>query len=518
MNLNIVFENAVRRFPHHIAVDDGARQFTYEHLSERTSRLGTALSRLGMRKGDRIASLQYNSVEVLEVDVASARFGYVRTLLNPRSDLQTHQHSIQDCGAKVLFFGGEFADLVNSLRGVLPQVEAFVAIGHAPDWALSYEEFLATAAANPPTEVVSGKDWHSVYYTSGTTGKPKGVVLTQTNWLALVRNHLVDVFPRASASDVVLHAASMSHASGAFNFAHLARGARQRILSRFEPDEVLDVIERERVTTMFLAPVMIMKLLDADAGRSRDKASLHSVIYGGGPMPAERVGEAVRAWGSVFAQGYGQWEAPQMVTFLSQDQHREALDSNQLHRFSSAGRPLSFTQVAILDDEGQILPTGAEGEIATAGDHVMEGYLNQPEETAALRVGPWQRSGDIGRIDGDGFVYLTDRKKDLIVTGGSNVYPREIEEVLYRHPDVHEAVAVGVPDDTWGEHVHALVVARQDRAFDSTAFLAWCQERLSSDKRPRSVELVKELPKSFYGKILRRELRARYWQSSDRKI
>jgi long-chain acyl-CoA synthetase len=148
----------------------------------------------------------------------------------------------------------------------------------------------------------------------------------------------------------------------------------------------------------------------------------------------------------------------------------------------------------------------------------MEGYLNQPEETAAVKVGPWLRSGDIGRIDTDGFVYLTDRKKDLIVTGGSNVYPREIEEVLYRHPDVDEAVAIGVPDDTWGERVHALVVARQGKTFDANAFISWCQERLSSDKRPRSVELVGELPKSFYGKILRRELRQRYWQNSNRQI
>jgi acyl-CoA synthetase (AMP-forming)/AMP-acid ligase II len=236
-------------------------------------------------------------------------------------------------------------------------------------------------------------------------------------------------------------------------------------------------------------------------------------------MAVEHVKETMRLWGPVLVQGYGQWEAPQIVTVLDQAQHREAIENPALtHRLASAGLPLSFVRIAIMDDAGTLLPPGEDGEVVTAGDHLMVGYLDNPEATQAERHGIWQRTGDIGRMDADGFVYLTDRKKDLIITGGSNVYPREIEEVLYTHPGVLEALAIGVPDEKWGERVHALLVPRPGHAIDEEAFLAWCRDRLGTDKRPRSVELVADLPKSAYGKILRRDVRQRYWHGRERRI
>jgi len=521
MNLGVVADNAFQRFPHHVAMADGSRQLTFMQLLERTNRLGTALLGLGLRKGDRIASLQFNSMETIELDVAAARFGFVRTLLNARGDLASHRHAINDCGAKVLLFGAEFSPQVAQLRASLNKVDITIVVGDGES-AISgchlYEDLVGRAKPLRPAYEVNESDWHSIYYTSGSTGKPKGVVLSQRNWLVLVRNHLTDMFSRASSTDVVMHAAPLSHGSGAFVWAHLARGAKQQIIRRFDAEEVLDTIERQHVTTSFMAPTMVIKLMEADSARPRDKSSLHSVAYGGGPMAVERLIEALRRWGPVFAQLYGQWEAPQMFTLLSQAQHKEALEQGDSVRLASAGTPITFVRVGVMDEKDNLLPSGAEGEIVTAGDHLMVGYLNRDADTDAIRHGIWQRTGDIGRVDEQGFVYLIDRKNDVIVTGGNNVYPREIEEVMYGHPWVREALAVGVPDDVWGEKIHAIVVPRERATFDSEQFLAWCRARLSKDKLPRSIELVEELAKSHYGKILRREIRDRYWQGRARKI
>ena len=243
------------------------------------------------------------------------------------------------------------------------------------------------------------------------------------------------------------------------------------------------------------------------------------MIYGGAPMAVETIRETIARWGPVLIQGYGQWEAPQMVCFLSQEEHAEALgDPALIHRLASTGQALPFLKMGIMDDEGNLLGADQEGEVVSKGDHLMVGYLNNQEATDEIRVGEWQRSGDIGRIDKDGFVYLTDRKKDIIITGGSNVYPREIEEVLYTHPDVSECVAFGVPNDKWGETVHALAIPRTGHEINEEEFLEWCKDRLPNDKRPRSMGVVDHLPKSAYGKILRREIRLTFWEGRDRKV
>lgn len=518
MNLGYLLDNAVARYGDHTAVADGSRAYTYKALSERINRLGNALLQEGIPYQGRIASLQFNSIESLEFDLAAARFGYVRTLLNARGGAEDHLHALTDCEAGALVFGAEFTEHVEKLRDRLPHVASYICVGDGPSWARNYDELLGRAAPTAPACEVQESDWHSIYYTSGTTGKPKGVVLSQRNWLVLVRNHLIDVFPGASPQDVLLHASPMSHASGTMIFAHLVRGARQHIQRRFRVEETLELFERESVTTVFLAPTMIIKLMEQDRGGRRTRRRLHTVRYGGAPMPAERIREALGRWGPVFTQGFGQWEAPQMLTVLNQRQHEAALAAGNEHRLRSCGRPLTYVRIGVMDDQNNLLGAGEEGEIVTAGDHLMVGYLNRPEETARLRSGPWQRTGDVGRLDSDGFVYLTDRKKDLIITGGNNVYPREIEEVMHAHPDIEEAIAVGVPDDTWGEVVHVVAVLRPGHELGGEAFLAWCRTRCSSDKRPRSVEFVRELPKSAYGKILRNEIRSRYWKTQDRRI
>lgn len=519
MNLDVLFGNAVSKYRDRIAFQDADRAVSFADVDRRTRSLGSALLVLGLEKGSRIASLQYNSIETFEVDATAARFGFVRTLLNARYGLDDFEHALGHSGACTLVFDASFAETVDKLRARLPKLCHYICVGERnPAWAMRYEDLAGAQEADAPPYRVDETDWHSIYYTSGSTGRPKGVVLSQRNWLVVIRNHLAGPFRKASADDVLLHAAPMSHASGAMGLTHFMVGARQVVMPRFDALEALRLIEREKITTTFLAPTMIQMLLQHPDHDRFDKSSLHTVVYGGAPMPVEHLKAALRAWGPVFVQGYGQWEAPQLVAYLDQEQHRVAIEQGLEHRLASTGTPLLFCAVAIMDDEGSLLPPGTEGEIVTSGDHQMVGYLDNPEATAADRHGIWQRSGDIGKFDEDGFLYITDRKKEVIITGGSNVYPREVEETLHAHPDVQEAIVIGIPSEKWGEQVHALVVTRSDGAFDDEAFLGWCRERLGTDKRPRSVERVDELPKSAYGKILRREIRERYWAGASRRI
>jgi acyl-CoA synthetase (AMP-forming)/AMP-acid ligase II len=508
MNLDLLITNAVTRFSDRVAIEDGRIARTYTQLDERMNALGNALLSAGVRPGGRVASLQYNSIETLEIELMASRFGIVRTLLNARYAFSDFEYAINHCGASVLFFSAEFTDLVEKLRPRLPTVELFVCIGDAPSWASSYEELIQRSSILPPQYEVSGDAWHSIYYTSGSTGRPKGVVLSQNNWVVLIRNHLVGPFSTACRDDVVLHAAPMSHASGALALSHLLRGARQITMPRFSAGETIEAIDRYGVTTTFLAPTMINMLLQHEDHKNASMASLKSVVYGAAPMIVEHLREVLSKWGPVLIQGYGQWEAPQLFTYLSQDEHR----------LSSAGRAIDFCGVGVMDDEGKLLPTGSTGEVVTCGDHLMVGYLDNEGATAEIRVGKWQRTGDIGHVDKDGFLYLTDRKKDVIITGGSNVYPREIEEVIHTHPDILEAVAIGIPDEKWGECVHAIVVSKVGRTLDPDQFLAWCKDNLGPDRRPRSIEQLATLPKTPYGKIMRRELREAYWQDRQRKI
>jgi len=518
MNLGQIIDNAVLRHGTRIALDDGARRTTFSELGARIYRLGSALARAGIRPRENIASLQYNGTETVEFDLAAARFGYVRTLMNARGDAVEHLRVLQASGARALVFGAQFADEITGLRDSLPNVVLYVCVGGGPSWAIPYEALLADAPAALPAVEVEESDLHSIYFTSGTTGEPKGIVLSQRNWLAVVRNHLIDTYATTGVDDVLLHAAPLSHATGSLVMAHLARGARQRILARFDAGEVLEVFERDRVTNVWLAPTMLIRLLEHEDSRRRDLSSLRSVRWGGGPMPAERVREGVSRWGPVFVGGWGQWEAPQQCTHLSQRHIAEAYARGDLARMACAGLPMTYCGVAVADDDDRILPVGEEGEVVVAGDHLMVGYLGQPEETARLRFGRWQRTGDIGHVDAEGFLYITDRKRDMIISGGTNIYPRDIEEALHAHPDVLECAAIGVPDAQWGERVHALVVPRAGRTPDVEALIAWCRDRLAGYKRPRTLDIVSDLPKNAYGKILRREVRERYWKGLERRV
>ncbi len=508
MTAAALIENAFARFSGRPLLEDGTRTLSYADVEERTRRLGNWLAARCGADGGTAGTVMGNVPELVEVDLSCARFGIVRTMLNVRASPEDHAYCLDKAGCRVVFFDADLAAAVDGLRARLAADVAFVAVGGpAPDWAVPYEAVVAEAAEDPPAVVPRPADRHSVYFTSGTTGRPKGVVLTQANWVTVTTAYLVDYSPDTAADDVALLAAPITHATGSLVLPHMARGARCRVVRRFEPEEVLRCLVEEGVTATFMAPTMVMMLLDRCGPDLAHRLSLKALLYGGAAFPTERLKEALAVFGPVFRQLYGQWESPVAFTSLSPAEHVEALDRAP-HRLASAGRPAFFARVAIMDDDGRLLPPDTDGEIVTSGPHLMEGYLDDEEATAEIREGPWQRTGDIGRLDGEGFLYITDRKKDMIITGGNNVYPRQVEEVLYAHPDVQELSVIGRPDPLWGETVHAVVVPRPGAAFDPDAFLAWARERLPTDRRPRSVDVVAELPKSHYGKILKREVRA----------
>jgi len=519
MSLSRLFDNAAARFADRIALDDGRCTITYRALAERSNRFGQALLGLGLvPQRDHLVSLQNNATTLVEYELTSARFGFARSMLNARAPAEDHAYCTQLVDAAVFVFQEAFTEHVDRLRAQLPSVRHWICVGWAPGWAQSYEDLLARAADRPPAAHPLPTDVHSIYFTSGTTGRSKGVVLTQRNWTQVVTNFMVDALPRIARDDVALLCAPISHATGGLVYPHLARGARLRIVDHFDPAEVARLLLEGGITSSFMAPTMIQLLLQGGLGLAAEKLRLKGLMYGGASFPVDRLEDALAALGPVLVQGYGQWEAPILFTALQPEEHVTALsgDTRILH---SAGRAVSFAQVGIMDDDGRLLAPGETGEIVTAGEHVMREYHKNPEATAEIRHGQWQRTGDVGEMDAQGFVYITDRKKDMIITGGNNVYPRQVEEVLYRHEGVLEACVVGVESALWGETIHAVVVPRPGVALAPETFLGWAHERLPTDRRPRSVDIVEALPKNHYGKILRREIRdaARARHPADRR-
>jgi long-chain acyl-CoA synthetase len=426
---------------------------------------------------------------------------------------------LNDSGARLLVYHEDFRSPLATIRGRLKTVEQFIAIGRGEPPDLSFEDLLQDRSAAAPEVVIQRDDLAWLFYTSGTTGRPKGAMLTHRNLLAMVQMFLLDVNP-ARETDVLLHAGAITHGSGMSIFHHIARGAASAFPSTraFEPRRIFEAIQRYRATTMFLAPTMIHMLTTSGAHREYDLSSLHTIFYGGGPMYVEQQQEAVRTFGPIFCQVFAQGEAPMVCTTLPKGEHRAGDDPVMQRRLGSAGRETTGVQVRVVDDSDHAVPPGTPGEIVVRGDLVMKGYWKRPDATAETLRNGWLHTGDVGHLDEDGYLYITDRKKDMVISGGANIYPREVEEVICTHPAVHEVAVIGVPDEKWGESVKALVVLRSAAQASEAEIIEHCRLRLASYKKPTSVEFLPELPKNAYGKILKRELRERYWAGRDRNV
>lgn len=464
---------------------------TWTELRDRALRLAASLH---ASAGTRIAIASENRPEIIELFFAIWAAECVAVPVNFKLHPREMQQILEDSGAAAVFASPAIAAALAPLTGV--PVDILGSPG--------YLDRLATAPAPVPETDPSALAW--LFYTSGTTGRSKGAMLSHRNLTAMTVAHLADIdAPDEDCS--LIHGAPMSHGSGLYIAPYVLRGARQVVSTSgaFDADEFLDLCEHHPGSSAFLAPTMIQRLVDTGRARPRN---LRTIVYGGGPMYVDGLKKALAAFGPVFAQIYGQGESPMTITGLSAAGHEGADDTV----LGSVGCARSGMRVVVLDADGHPAPVGSIGEIACRGDAVMAGYWNNPAATADTLQRGWLRTGDIGSFDSRGFLTLRDRSKDVVISGGSNIYPREVEEALLEHPGVAEACVVGAPDPQWGEVVVAFIVAAVPADTEDDALVADLEthllQRIARFKRPKRYEFVARLPKNSYGKVLKRELRA----------
>ena len=498
------------------AVDDGRLRLSFRQVGERSSRLANALLALDSEAGGRVAMLMPNRSEWVEIDFAVAKAGLVRVPINPRLADSEREFVLQDSGAGTLIFAPEFEGFVEAARHGLPELRTLVSLGPKSGIGLPYEELLAKGSPKGPVvENQAGECASYILYTSGTTGKPKGAVNTNAGRIAATLNMLADEIDPVRG-DAMLHVGSMAHGSGSKILAYFIRGAKNLPVDKFDPEDFIVRTARDAVTATFLVPTMIMMLLDAADRVGAKFTSLKTITYGGAPIATSRLEAALERVGNVFVQVYGSSEAPHPVTVLTRADH--VVSNETRHRLSSIGRAVTAVEVRIVDANGNDAAVGEKGEIWVSGPNVMAGYWRNPVATAEVLKDGWYRTGDLATRDEQGFVYIVDRARDLIITGGLNVYPAEIEVALEGHPAVAEAAAIGIPDELWGESVRAFVVVTPGAAVTEYELIQFCQTRLAGYKRPRSIEFVESLPRGSSGKILKRELRARFWSDRVRQV
>ncbi|WP_081654992.1 class I adenylate-forming enzyme family protein [Amycolatopsis orientalis] len=485
------------------------RTVSYRELGSLARRLVGGLRSLGLTKGDRVVVLTKNRPECFVLDHALAIGGFVRVALSYRLHPREVAEIVTDCGARAVIVDGErLAEISAVVGGTL------VALDEPAGDAVPFQDLFPEREAEP-AEVWPG-DLAWMPYTSGTSGKPKGVVHTHRSLLSIIRNVLVEL-PGAASSDVLAHTAPLTHLSGYAMLAYFMRGASQLALDRFDAEELAALVEKHRVTVLPLVPTMINLMLPVLESGKYDVSSVHTVLYGGSPIAPDRLARAIAVLGPVFVQSYGLTEMP-WSSWLPKQDHLFDPGGELPPRLGSAGRVSPFIEMRLVDGAGQPVADGEAGEIQLRGDAGMAGYWNLPEETAeTILDGGWIATGDVGRMV-DGFLRIVDRKKDMIVSGGFNVYPTEVENAIYTLPGVAEVAVVGVPDDRWGETVRAVVVPRAGAAVTAAEIEQVCLDTIAAYKRPRTVEFVDELPKTGTGKIMRRELKARYWAGRDRLV
>ena len=477
-------------------------RLTYGALARRVAGLAGALrGRFALAPGDRVALIMANGPAYLEVMFAAWHAGLVAMPINAKLHAKEHAYILDHAGARLCFVSADLADEIAAIAPSVDGLEAVVCVDEA--------DYEGLADGDPidlqwrdPGELA----W--LFYTSGTTGRPKGAMLSHRNLMAMTTSYFIDV-DTIAPEDCIIHAAPMSHGSGMYMLPHVAAAAKQVIPASggFDPGEIVDLIAAHRGVSFFAAPTMVTRLVDDPAVAAADTANLKTIVYGGGPMYVADCRRAMAVLGNKLAQIYGQGESPMTITALNKARHADTDHPRYLERLASVGVAHTVAQVRVADADDRALPAGEIGEVLVRGDIVMSGYWRNPDATAEALRGGWLHTGDVGAMDADGYLTLKDRSKDVIISGGSNIYPREVEEVLLHHPDVQEVAVIGRPHPEWGEEVVAVVVPRPDTAPEEAVLDRLCLDNIARFKRPKNYHFVEALPKNNYGKVLKTELR-----------
>jgi long-chain acyl-CoA synthetase len=500
-----VLECHARRTPNAVALRFEGRAQTYAELLQSSSALASELAKRGLRRGERVAYLGKNTDRYFELLYAVARLGVVLVPINWRLAREEWAFILRDSGARLLFTDESFLEAGRSLT---------------TDSGVTAADPIPQLPASAHGDELCASDGNDVVfqvYTSGTTGTPKGAMLTHRNLLALrAPGYAAGLKWFPNAGDASLIVLPVSHIAGtAYALFGLYGGGRVVIAREFDPRQTLSLLETEAISHVLLAPAVLKQVLEHPAATATDFSHLRYITYGASPIPEVLLQQALRTFGCDFIQMYGMTEAAGGVVVLTPEDHR----SGSAARLRSAGRAMPGVEVVVLDEGGRVLGADQIGEVAVRSAAVMAGYWHQPEASAeALMRDGWLRTGDIGRMDADGYVFLLDRAKDVIISGGENVYPAEVENAIFGHPDVADVAVIGVPSEGWGEEVMALVVPRPGTAPDLDSIARWARNRVAGFKVPKRLGLVAELPRNAGNKVLRRLLREPYWQGLRRRI
>ncbi len=518
MRLHDYLDYRAREHPDEEFAVQGDRRLTYREGLVEANRLANALAGAGLEVGDRISILAKNCVEFVLLYYAASKAGVVPVPLNYRLSPREWAYILNDAGAKLLIAGNDFAGAIDSVRSELTSVQRFVGIDVDGDegWD-NYYGWVAGQPETAPERRVGDEDDVYQMYTSGTTGNPKGAVLTHGALGAQLTQ--VTMLVKGGPGERTLLVVPVYHAAGAISvFATVYWGGCVYIQADFIPPEVVRALDEERVSTATLVPAMIQALLVMVPNvAERQYENLRQVTYGASPIAEQTLRRAMDVFKCDFAQGYGMTETTAVLSYLFPADHQRAVREKP-ELLLSAGRPVVGTEVRIVDEDDKPVANGTIGEIIARGPQVMRGYWNLPDESAHALRGGWMHTGDAGTMDGDGYIYIQDRVKDMIVSGGENVYPRVVEDVLFQHAAVADAAVIGVPDAQWGETVKAIVVLKDGANAGAEEIMEFCRSRLGGFERPRSVDFVNELPRNPSGKVLKRQLREPYWAGHARRV
>ena len=496
--------------PDRLAMREEDREYSYAELDDLTAKVASAMIAAGLVKGDRIAWIGKNSDLYFQLFFGAARAGIVMAPIGWRLSPAEWAYVLNDTGAKILFTSPGFEAVPQQLSGKLDHDPRILGDAEARAWVAATPR-AAFAASEPDDAVLQ-------LYTSGTTGNPKGAVLSNRNLFALRRNssELDMPYTKWEDDEAVLVAMPCAHIGGTgLGIMALAAGLPGVVLAEFNPDGVFDAVEHHGVTRFFIVPAALQMLLMHPRCAQTDFSRLKYILYGAAPIPLELLRQCIKMFGADFIQAYGMTETTGTICMLPPEDH----DPEGNQRMRSAGKALPGVEIRILGDDGQEVPVGAVGEVVTRSSNNMLGYWNLPEATSKTMTGDgWIHTGDAGYLDEDGYLYIHDRMKDMIISGGENVYPAEVESAIFGHPAVQEVAVIGIPDQKWGETVKAVVVPKPGMSIDEDDIITWARERIAAFKAPRSIDVIEALPRNASGKILRKDLRAPYWEGFERMV
>jgi long-chain acyl-CoA synthetase len=515
MNVGYAIRRTCENFPENIAMIAGSERLTFGEINIQANKFVNGLFDLKLQKGDRIGVLLNNCKEALEVLMALDKGGLVRVPVNTRLSPREIAFILKDSGSKALIFADDSIPAVEEIKDELPNLELLLCL-NKDDRYVYYRDIIDGGSPFEPTVKIDDDDISFMPYTSGTTGNPKGVPLTHKRSMVVNAKILQEPISPLE-TDIMLHVAPLTAASNAMVLPHFFRGAANAIVDGPEFHHFFETVEKIRATTTLMVPTLINIVLNHPDIDVYDLSSLRMIHYGSAPMPQSLIQQALKKFGPILAQFYGMGEALP-VSVLFPWEHKLEGTPQEIKRMSSAGRPCIASDMRIVNDTGKDARPGEVGEIIHKGDHVLSEYWNRPDANAESFKNGWFYSGDMATFDEDGFIYFMDRKKDMIISGGYNIWPSEVENVIYQHEAILEAAVVAAPDEKWGEIVKAVVVLKPEKSATEKMIIDYCKSNLARYKSPKSVDFVNDLPKNPAGKILRKEVREKYWKGLTRRV